>query len=159
MTMPAMISAGVHYYAPKISLGADYAYQGWGGVNAASENATVKFRNTNTIKVGAEYTPDRGDIRYFFNRISYRVGARYSNYYMQLRGENISEKAVTIGAGIPITRNGMANMMGASSIDVGLEFGRRGTTKSGLVKESYFGFSLGLSLFGDDEWFKKRVYN
>jgi hypothetical protein len=52
-------------------------------------------------------------------------------------------------------------------VDVGFEWGMRGlgertilvdNMKTGLVKQNYFKFSIGLSLFGDEEWFVQRKY-
>lgn len=151
--MPSIISGGVYYHTTKLSIGADYVYQGWKGVNESAESSELQFRNTSTIKAGLQYTPDRGDVRNFLKRVTYRVGARYSDYYMKLRGQNISDKTVTLGVGVPLKMNGFSN------IDLGLEFGQRGTTKSRLVKENYWGVSVGLSLFGEDFWFMKPKYD
>jgi hypothetical protein len=50
---------------------------------------------------------------------------------------------------------------------VGIEYGVRGMggktimaddVKVGLVKQQYIKFSIGLSLFGEDEWFMMRKY-
>jgi hypothetical protein len=44
-----------------------------------------------------------------------------------------------------------------SNLNIGFEFGSRGTTAAQLVKENYFGIKIGLSL--NDQWFIKRVIN
>lgn len=72
---------------------------------------------------------------------------------MQLKGQNISDKAVTVGVGIPI------NMKRLSNINVGAEYGVRGNTRRGMIRENYFKFSIGLSLFGEDFWFVKPKYD
>lgn len=43
-----------------------------------------------------------------------------------------------------------------SSINLGFEYGRRGTTFDGLIKENYANVFLSLSL--SDKWFVKRKY-
>ena len=152
-TMPSNLTVGFFYQTVKFGFGADYSYQNWTGKNKADEVNGVKFVDTHSIKVGGQYTPDWGDIRHFYKRLTYRAGLRYSTYYMQLKGQNISDKAVTIGVGIPV------NMKRLSNINVGAEYGIRGTTRSGMIRENYFKFSLGLSLFGEDFWFVKPKYD
>ena len=152
-TLPANLTVGFFYQTVKFGFGVDYSYQNWTGKNKADEVNGVKFMNTHSIKVGGQYTPAWGDIRHFYKRLTYRAGVRYSTYYMQLKGQNISDKAVTVGVGIPV------NMKRLSNINVGAEYGVRGTTRSGMIRENYFKFSLGLSLFGEDFWFVKPKYD
>ena len=153
LTMPAVVAAGAYYHTTKISIGADYVYQGWKGVNKEPEGRQYSFRNTSTIRGGIQYTPDRGDIRNLINRITYRAGVRYSDYYLTVKGQEIEDKAITLGLGIPFKRSGFSNL------DLGVELGQMGTTKNNLIKETYFRFSIGLSLFGDDFWFVKPKYD
>ena len=53
---------------------------------------------------------------------------------------------MNFGLGLPVS---------SSSINLGFEFGKKGTTSNGLIEENYFNLSVGLSL-GDYSWFKKR---
>ena len=152
-TLPSNLTVGLFYQTAKIGVGFDYSYQNWAGKNKADEVNGVKFVDTHSIKVGGQYTPDWGDIRHFYRRLTYRAGFRYSTYYMQLKGQNISDKAVTVGVGIPI------NMKRLSNINVGAEYGVRGNTRRGMIRENYFKFSIGLSLFGEDFWFVKPKYD
>lgn len=154
---PGTTVIGATYMDNKWMFALDYQYQGWGNANKGiyenSVSGQVKYVNTNTVKFGLEYTPNRVDVRKYFRRISYRAGFRYADSYMQFNGQNMSDKAVTLGAGLPV------KIFGKTYVNVGLEFGERGTTKSKLIKEKYFKFSLGLSLFGEDYWFMKQKYD
>jgi len=38
-----------------------------------------------------------------------------------------------------------------------MKVGRRGTSANGLIRETYFNFTLGFSL-NDNSWFYKRVF-
>lgn len=153
--MPAMISAGFMYQTWKMSVGFDYSYQGWGVINADSEIAgeggsvDMKFRNTSAFRGGIEYTPQRFDIRRPLRRLTYRAGFNYSDYYMTFNNTNINSMGVTAGVGIPL------KLEGNSYLDIGIEYGRRGTTKNELIKEDYFKVSVGFRLFGTDSWFEK----
>lgn len=152
-SMPAMYAVGVFYHAPKYSLGADYEFADWGSRNRQDVTENLSFRNTNTVRVGGQYTPNPGDVRNAFNRFTYRAGVRWSEYYMVLNNQPIIDVALTFGLGIPL------RMTGLSNVNLGLELGQRGTTKAGLSKENYLKFTIGFSLFGEDYWFVKAKYD
>ena len=165
--LPMQIAGGVFYQDVKWSAGFDYVYRNWRGKNAKLSDAIeqgvdVEYANTSTYKVGIEYTPNRFDVRRYYNRMSYRVGARYGDYYQTFAGKKLNEYAVTLGVGFPL------RFLGASSIDVGFEYGGRGsnatigggvTPRIGLVKQHYFKFAIGLSMFGEDYWFVRPKYD
>ena len=44
-----------------------------------------------------------------------------------------------------------------SNANIGVEFGKRGTTDANLVKENFVNVNISLSL--NDWWFQKRKYN
>ncbi len=153
LKMPDILRAGVSWQSTKLNVTADYLYQNW-GANASDALAAsgVNYRNTSSVMAGAEYTPNRLDIRNFANRVTYRFGVRYSDYYLSFNGRNITDRAVTVGLGIPLHAAGLSN------INLGLEIGQRGTTRHNLLKENYFKISIGFGLFGEDDWFVKRKY-
>ena len=149
--LPDIYGGGLYYGSPKFSAAVDYSYGAW-GVNTAV-SSSVAYRNTSTISAGFEYIPKPGDVRHVFNRWSYRLGARYGQYYMTFDGKTLDQTAVTFGVGIPL------GILGNNKIDVGVELGRRGVATDGLVRENYFKISVGLSLFGNDYWFVKYKYD
>lgn len=162
--LPVQLGAGLYYQNAKVSAGVDYVYQNWERNESPQPipgAADVAYKNTNTIKVGVEYTPNRMDIRNYLKRWSYRAGFRYGNYYQSFEGKSLPQYAVTAGFGIPV------RFLGRSSIDFGVEFGQRGDNSSiqvdgrqlGLVRQRYVKFSLGLSLFGEDSWFVRYKYD
>ena len=166
MQLPHSVKAGVMYQNPKFMAAAEYEFQAWGGGNSGrfeekvNNNMTVKYVDTHTAKVGFSYTPNRFDVRNYFNRVSYRVGLRYSNYYQAYNGHGIPQYAVTAGFGFPL------KFMGTSSIDVSLEYGLRGShalmntaPKIGMIRQDYFKVGLGFSLFGEDYWFVRPKYD
>lgn len=152
-SLPAIVSLGIYYHREKWSLGADYTFQKWHGINNQDETDKIKYQNTSSFKLGAQYTPNRRDVRRFYNRWTYRAGLRYSGYNMEFDGHQLTDKAVTIGLGIPVKMSGMSN------INLGMEVGSMGTTNYGLIKQRYVKFSIGLSLFGEDYWFVKQKYD
>ncbi len=153
LELPSTMSVGLFYHADRVTLGADYAFSDWGKRNGADVDNGVTFRNTNTYRLGGEFTPRAGDVRNFWRRLSYRAGLRYGEYYMVVRDTPIAEKALTFGVGVPL------RMTGLSAINFGVELGQRGTTVNGLVKENYVKFSLEFNMFGEDYWFVKYRYD
>ena len=151
LRLPDIYSGGLCYQSPKFSAALDYSFGAW-GVNSAV-SPTVAYRNTNTISAGIEFTPKPGDVRRVLNRWSYRLGARYGQYYMTFNDRTLDQMAITLGVGIPL------GVLGNNKVDVGIELGRRGVVADGLVRENYFKVSVGLSLFGNDYWFVKYQYD
>ena len=68
-----------------------------------------------------------------------------------MNNESINDVGMSLGAGIPIGGGTFSN------VNVGLEYGKRGTTSAALVQENYFNFSLSFSF--NDRWFVKSKFN
>lgn len=173
LVLPHQVAVGAYYQTAKWVLGADYVYQNWGGRNKGSVQTgvtgtgsnqhayTVAYTNTSTIKLGAEFTPGRYDVRRFLKRCSYRAGFRYGRFNQTFDGHALGEWAVTAGVGVPV------QFLSVSGINIGLEYGRRGynvAERIGLVRQQYFKFALGFSLFGaggenQDYWFLRPKYD
>lgn len=163
IVLPHRLVAGLFYETPRFSVAADYVYQNWAGSNPDAATLTtggfeVGYRNTNTVKLGVEWTPNRNDVRRFYKRWHYRAGFNYGGYNQTFGGMKINQYAVTAGIGIPVKFGGF------SSIDVGVEFGQRGSHASladriGLVKQTYFKFAIAFAMFGDDYWFVRPKYD
>ena len=169
LRVPHEVGVGLYYVDRVVAWGIDYKYAMWGDNGDFSDNGSdadfkVQYSNTHTLKVGLEYTPRRSDVRNYLNRISYRVGARLGNYYQTFGGERINQMAITAGFGFPV------KIWGASSVNVGFEYGRLSSPASvnisaqkvGLVTQNYFKVAVGFSLFSadtSDYWFVRPKYD
>lgn len=162
IVLPHQLAAGVFYETNKMAIALDYVYQNWGARNRDSELTAggfeVAYCNTNTVKFGVEWTPNRNDVRNMLRRWHYRVGFNYGDYHQTFDGKRLSQYAVTLGFGIPIKFGGF------SAIDVGFEYGRRGTddiirNNVGMIRQNYFKFAIGFALFGEDYWFVRPKYD
>lgn len=161
--LPQQWVAGIFYQDAHFAGGFDYVRQEWGSSNGSFSETMyggikVAYVNTNTFKAGIEYTPNRFDVRHYFNRMAYRAGFRYGDYYQSFGGKRFAQYAVTLGLGFPV------RFLGASSVDFGIEIGGRGshakiTDNIGLIKQQYVKFSIGISMFGDDYWFVRPKYD
>jgi hypothetical protein len=63
---------------------------------------------------------------------------------------SIDDFGMSFGLGLPLRQ--------LSSVNLGFEYGKRGTTSNNLIEENYFNFRLSLSLTasGAQSWFRKR---
>jgi len=88
------------------------------------------------------------------NRITYRAGLRIEDTGLRLNQTPIEMVVGSLGFSLPMGSTAADRF---SSINVALEYGSRGTTDNALLKESFFGINIGLSL--NDRWFIKRRIN
>lgn len=169
LVVPHQVGAGVYYQDRIVAWGVDYNYSAWGANNGSfNENAghdlAVQYTDTHFIKAGFEITPRRNDVRNYFNRMSYRIGARVGNYYQSFGGARINQLAITAGIGFPV------KVWGSSSVNIAFEYGRMSSPKSvqidaqkvGLVTQNYYKISLGFDLFSvdtSDYWFVRQKFD
>ena len=82
--------------------------------------------------------------------MTYRAGLRHENTGLIINSKSIEDTAVTFGLGLPVLGS-------FSNVNLGFEYGRKGTKDANLVRENYINFTMSLSL--NDKWFVKRKYN
>ena len=144
--MPTIISAGASIsQGDKWTAGIDFGWADWSRTAIAGRREMSKAYD---IKLGAAYTPNRYDVRYYSRRITYRAGLRYSQTPLLYAGQGIADKAASIGLGLPFK--------GVGELNFAAEYGQRGSTNNGGIKENYVSFTLSLTLF--ELWFLKYKY-
>ena len=135
----------------KWMLGTEVTFQQSSGMgNRFNDITKVKFENAIKYNIGGFYIPNYTSFSKYFQKITYRAGLRYENTGLIINNKSINDLGVTAGFGLPI--------IGVfSNINIGVEYGKRGTTSANLVQENYTNITIGLSL--NDKWFqKKRFY-
>lgn len=149
------IAVGVSLkYADKWRAEFDYTRSDWnrsGFNDFASLGISDRFSTSvaESYRFGFEYVPNRNDIRYYLNKVAYCGGLYHKREYYTLDSNEITATGITIGATFPINKwyNGLT---------VGVDFGKRGSTKNNLIRENYINFSVGINIF--DIWFQKSRY-
>jgi len=128
------------------------AYQTSGFLSTT--NTAFRYGNSNRVGIGGFYIPKINSISSYFDRITYRFGIRMENTGLLVDGSGtnsnfseIKDFGISFGLGIPLKR--------LSTMNVGFEYGKRGTTDNNLIQENYFNLRLSLSLT-DVNWFIKR---
>ena len=152
LKLPNKIAIGVGVgEARKWLVGTTLAFQGNGQYanyyNSADE---VRYEKYSKYAIGGYYIPNYASFSNYFSRITYRAGLKYEKTGLVINNESINDVGMTLGAGFPITGS-------FSNVNLGLEFGKRGTTEAGLIQENYFNFSLSFSF--NDRWFLKNKFN
>jgi hypothetical protein len=147
--MPLTIEAGIAFNINSVfELEFDYGLEKWSVV----ENSFRRARLTDSYhyNFGLEFSPSEKLTRSYLRMIKYRAGAYYQKNYIEMRGNEILDRGVTIGAGLPIGR-------GRSTLDISIGLGRLGTLNDGLVQETYGSLKLGFNFH--DYWFIKRRFD
>ena len=150
------LGVGLSYaQGEKWSMEVDYIRGNWTGSNfdkvRGFRNNGENVFSTSTaqsVRAGFEITPNRNDIRYYFKRCTYRLGAYMDQSYYQVNGQNVTSAGITLGMTLPVYQ-------GYNGITFALDLGQRGFGTN-FVKEKYLGFHLGFNIF--DIWFRKPQY-
>ncbi|MEE9407123.1 MAG: hypothetical protein V3V28_03500 [Polaribacter sp.] len=123
-----------------------------GLLNATS--SVYSYGKSNRVSLGGFYLPKINSISSYWQRVTYRAGLRFKKTGLLINGTGvgtnftpIDDFGISFGLGLPLKQ--------LSNVNMGFEFGKRGTTNNNLIQENYFNFRLSLSLT-DVNWFKKR---
>lgn len=117
------------------------------GVNTAKN---VTYENYSSYSLGGYFVPNYNIFSKYYQKITYRAGLKYGKTGTIINSKSIDETGITLGFGLP-SGGSMSNF------NIGLEFGKRGTTANGLIQENYGSFSLSFSL--NDKWFRQSKFN
>ena len=150
--LPTKIAFGAGFGEErKWLIGAEFTLSQASSLQNRFEDITnANFENAKKFAVGGYFIPQYNSFTSYFKRITYRAGLRYENTGLVVNNKSIEDAAVTLGLGFPVPG-------GFSNINLGMEYGRKGTRAADLVRENYINFTVSLSL--NDKWFVKRKYN
>lgn len=128
--------------------GADVEFQNWSDFRYFGASDSLK--NSLRISVGGQYRPSPLDVGSYWKRVNYRLGFKFQQSYLELRNTRLNEFGIGFGLGLPMKKS-------RSTINLAFEVGTFGSTDNKLIKENYFRFSIGSSMF--EKWFLKRKYD
>jgi hypothetical protein len=130
--------------------GAEIAIQDVGKLaNNYNTLDNVSYEKYQKYSVGGYYTPNPNPFSSYYKRITYRGGFKYEKTGLVVNSTSINDVGVSFGMGLPITGS-------LSNVNIGVEFGKKGTTKADLVQEDYFILNVSFSL--NDKWFVKSKF-
>jgi hypothetical protein len=142
--MPMKISGGLSYRPNNLLLfGAEGFFHRWSNYRndfgSPSPQSGVNFVDRYKLGLGMKYFPYLSDSNNFLSNFKYRLGTSYDTGHLRIDGESINTLMFSFGFGI---RSPNSN----SSIDLGFEYGMRGTDSGNLVKEQIWGVRLSVNL-------------
>jgi len=154
LTLPSTLSFGAGIGEPQSwFVGAEYTFQNSSNFsNPVFSNQISAFENSSKVAIGGFYIPDYKAFSGYFKRIVYRAGFNFSNTGLVIKDESINEFGMSFGLGLPVGNRSLF-----SNANLGVEFGRRGTTNQNLIQENFVNFNVSLSL--SSRWFKQKKYN
>ncbi|WP_417859056.1 hypothetical protein [Xanthomarina gelatinilytica] len=156
LVLPTKLSLGAGIGQPRIwFVGAEYTYLNTKAFKnelyASSDSAgNVTYSNASTVSIGGFVIPDYNSFSSYFKRVVYRAGVRFEGTGLNINDQAINEFGISFGVGLP-----MGNTF--SNANLGVEFGKRGTTSENLIQENFINFQLSFSF--NDRWFQKRRFN
>jgi len=135
-------------YGNKLLIGFDYYSRNWSEFKLFDVQDSLG--DYTKMAVGLQFTPDPNSDDSYFKTVQYRFGYIQETMYLVLNGQQLAKSGMSFGIGLPLRRI-------RSTLNLGLEFGTRGTTDNSLLKENYWKAGFGITL--SDIWFQKRKYN
>lgn len=117
--------------------------------NSFNTLPNVSYKDGSQFSIGGFYIPDYSSITSYWKRVVLRMGFRHEVTGIFKNNFGINETGINFGAGLPLP--------GYSNVNIGFEYGSRGTKNSNILNEKFWTIRIGFSL--NDRWFVKRKYN
>ncbi len=135
--------------------GANYSFQNaLDLVESINLRDSFKYQNYSKFSVGGFYTPKFNSLLKYWNRVTYRAGFNFEQSGLMVDNDagsgnfnSINSFGISFGVSLPVGKQ-------ISNLNIGFEYGKRGSTNNGLIQENYLNLRLGLSF--NDKWFKKK---
>ena len=161
ITFPMNLGFGLAFISKdQLTLAFDYKWQQWSAARFFGVNDSLI--DTHSFAFGLQIVPEPYRHNKYFKSVNYRLGAHYTQSYLNIRNQKINDIGISFGLGLPIRKPDKSEFTGIRRklppmINFAVEIGQRGTLKEDLIKENYIQFSFNLSLY--DIWFVKRRFN
>lgn len=147
---PLQLGLGAQFSkGDRLTLQADFRFQQWSKYASFGEN-TSTLKDSWRVAAGGQYQVDAKSPSYF-RRVQYRAGVYYSETFLLIKEQRLSDEGVTFGFGLPMRKAFQ------SQINFCVELGQRGTLTNDLVRERYQRLVIGLTF--NEFWFQKRRYD
>ncbi len=148
IVLPGSYGAGFSVEKPQHWLfTGEFQFQDWSQFKVFGEEDSLK--NCMQAALGFQIIPNINSITSYAQRISYRFGISYARSYLEMKGHQLDDLSGTFGLGFPLAKT-------RSRVNLGMKFGRLGTTQDHLIQENYFMITLGVSVL--ENWFYKRKF-
>ena len=139
----------------KLTILIDAAVTNWSGYKNFDDPNT-EFNNSYRVSAGLNYVPNKlafGSSNYI-KRIHYRLGASYSDGYLDLKNTKISNYSISAGLGLPV---GIGRFDEIGVVNISAQYGKLGSITNNLLQEEYVRITLGFTF--NKRWFIKYKYD
>ena len=136
----------------------DYEFQNAINIDGSllTSSSFYTYGSSNRISIGGFYLPKVNSISSYWERVTYRAGIRFEDTGLLIKGSSnsdftkIKDFGISFGLGLPLRD--------LSNLNLGIEYGKKGSTINNLIQENYFNLKVSLSLnaIGNLAWFVKR---
>ena len=154
--LPLEMGVGLSFKkGEKITVLIDGAITNWSGYKNFDDPNT-EFNNSFRVSVGLNYVPNKlafGSSNYV-KRIHYRIGASYTDGYLDLKNTKIRNYSISAGLGLPV---GIGRFDEIGVVNISAQYGKLGTTTNNLLQEEYVRLTLGFTF--NKRWFIKYKYD
>jgi hypothetical protein len=149
VTLPLSGGFGItDQFSQSLVVSADILFQNWNNFQVTDSGTSAhppEIRNSLHAGIGLEFTPSKKLDVPFYQRMSYRLGANYTQDYLKINGTAINAFGLNAGVSIPLSA--------FNSLDLVFSYKSRGTTRDGLVKDNVY--KIGASVNIGELWFLK----
>lgn len=151
LSLPTKLTVGTAFgKSKKWFVGTEFTFNGKNELGPQGDLLNVTYEKSSRFAIGGFYIPKYNSFRNYFDRIVYRAGFRHESTGLVVNNQSIRDTGVSLGFGFPVGSS-------ISNINLGFEYGKKGTTTNNLIKENYFNINIGLSF--SDRWFVKPKYD
>lgn len=130
----------------------DYNTTKWANANSFFKDPSGFVHATDSWRLssGIEYIPKDRDSKNYLKRIRYRVGSHYMKDYLMSGETEFLDIGMSFGIGLPLKRS-------RSSVNLGVQYGRKGTKDNVNLRENYTRITLNIALH--EYWFIKQKFD
>jgi hypothetical protein len=150
--LPVGIGVGLTVHNDHWSVTAEHRTRDWSRTEFDVEGFTTRSQlvRGSVYALGASYRPAGMEAGNLLTGSIYRMGLRYADDYVTVKGTAIQQIGMSFGISLPVAFR--------SRINLGTELGQRGTTENGLLRERYANLFIGVSITPErnEPWFRKR---
>jgi hypothetical protein len=153
--LPLRTNVGIAYYpSRRWTIVLDATIEPWDRLDGdialagfAPDGTSLLDRRTR-LSGGFEFLPSVNPLDRYFQRTAYRLGGYTdTGYVIPDDGVNFRTTALTGGISLP-------TLFAGTSVDIGFEIGRRGSTALGFVRESFYKILVHMNI--GERWFDRR---
>jgi long-subunit fatty acid transport protein len=149
LVLPSMFQVGFSLgKAEKWVLASDIRFTDW--TQYRLFDAKDSLQNAFGFSIGYAVCPDPYQYKNIFKRTTYRVGFRYDQSPVKIANHSLNEIGLSAGLGFSMGRS-------KSTLNIGVEFIKRGNTGDQQIQENYFKLVLGINFA--DRWFNRYRYD